>query len=71
MYVGLITKHFFNLTGHRTISVFRTSDGKQIAKYQAHAEIKAIASTQGGASLVLGAVDGSVVNLAIGGEHLI
>ena len=60
----------FCFAGHRTISLFRTSDGRQIAKYQAHAEIKAIASTQGGASLVLGAVDGSVVNLAIGGKFI-
>ncbi len=54
--------------GHRTVSLFRTIDGKQIAKYQAHAEIKAISSAQGGCTLVLGAVDGSVVNLAIGGQ---
>ena len=44
---------------------FRVSDGRQIADYKAHAEVNAIASTQGGASVVLGVVDGSVVALPI------
>ena len=52
-------------TGHQAIRVFRTSDGKEIAHYKAHADIRAIASTAGGTSLVLGAVDGSVVVLVI------
>ena len=52
-------------TGHQAIRVFRTSDGKEIAHYKAHADIRAIASTGGGTSLVLGAVDGSVVVLVI------
>ena len=51
--------------GHRTIRVFRVSDGKQIANYKVHAEIKAIESTQGGMAIVLGAVDGSMVVLSV------
>ena len=56
---------FYYHTGRRSIRMFRVSDGKQIADYAAHAEITAIATTQGGAAIVLGAVDGSVVVLAI------
>ncbi len=52
-------------SGHRTIRVFRVSDGKKIANYKAHAEIKDIASTQGGMSIVLGAVDGSLGVLSV------
>lgn len=52
-------------TGHQTIRVFRATDGKEIAHYKVHADIRAIASTGGGTSLVLGAVDGSVVVLVI------
>ena len=52
-------------SGHRSIRVFRVSDGKKIADFKAHAEIRALSSTQGGASIVLGAVDGSVVTLTI------
>ncbi len=51
--------------GRRSIRVFRTSDGRQIADYKAHAEITAIESTDGGTSIILGAVDGSLVVLAI------
>ncbi|KAK2159956.1 hypothetical protein LSH36_143g06049 [Paralvinella palmiformis] len=51
--------------GHRTIRVFRVADGKQIANYKAHAEIRAIESTQGGMAIVLGAVDGSLVVLSV------
>ena len=52
-------------SGRRSIRVFRVCDGQQIADYKAHAEIKAMASTEGGTCLVLGAEDGSVVVLAI------
>jgi WD40 repeat protein len=52
-------------SGRRSIRVFRVTDGRQIADYQTHAEIKAIASTEGGSCLVLGAVDGSVVVLTV------
>lgn len=52
-------------SGHRSIRVFRVSDGKQIADYRAHAEIKAISSTRGGTSIVLGIVDGSVIVLTV------
>ena len=51
--------------GRKSICVFRVSDGKQIADFKTHAEIRAIASTQGGVSLVLGAVDGSVIVLTV------
>ena len=52
-------------SGHRSIRVFRVSDGKQIADYRAPAEIKALAGSSGGSSVVLGAVDGSVTVLTI------
>ena len=51
--------------GHRSIRVFRVSDGRQIADYRCPAEIRAMAGTQGGTSVVLGAVDGSVTVLTI------
>ena len=41
------------------------ADGRQIADYRAHAEVHAMASTQGGASIVLGVVDGSLTVLTI------
>lgn len=52
-------------SGRRSIRVFRVKDGKQIADYKAHAEIKTMVSTKGGLSLVLGAVDGALVSLTI------
>ena len=52
-------------SGHRSIRVFRISDGAQIADYRSQAHINAIASTRGGTSIVLGAVDGSVVVLTV------
>lgn len=52
-------------SGHRSIRVFRVSDGKQIANYRAHAEVKAISSTRGGTSIVLGIIDGSVIVLTV------
>ena len=52
-------------SGHRSIRVFRVSDGKQIADFRANAEIKAITSTRGGTSIVLGAVDGAVIVLTV------
>ena len=52
-------------SGHRSVRVFRVADGVKIADYKTHAEIRDIASTPGGTSIVLGAVDGSLVVLAI------
>jgi hypothetical protein len=52
-------------SGHRTIRVFRVSDGKHIANYKAHADLKDMVGTQGGASVVLCAIDGSVTTLTI------
>ncbi|XP_064648000.1 NACHT and WD repeat domain-containing protein 2-like [Lineus longissimus] len=52
-------------SGHRTVRVFRVSDGKQIANYKAHADLKDMVGTQGGASVVLCAIDGSVTTLTI------
>lgn len=52
-------------SGHRSVRVFRVADGVKIADYKAHADIRDIASTPGGASIVLGAVDGSLVVLTI------
>ncbi|XP_013421183.1 NACHT and WD repeat domain-containing protein 2 [Lingula anatina] len=64
-------------SGHRTIQVFRVTDGKRIANYKAHADITAIAGTGGGSSIVIGAVDGSLTMLTIadpdslGGEEFL
>ena len=52
-------------SGHRSIRVFRVLDGRKIADFKAHAEITAIAGTDGGTSIVLGSVDGSVTMLTI------
>lgn len=52
-------------SGHRTIRVFRVSDGKRIANYKAHAEVKVMACTPEGSTLVIGAVDGSFTVLTI------
>lgn len=52
-------------SGHRTIRVFRVSDGKRIANYKAHAEVKVMSCTPEGGTLVLGAVDGSFTVLTI------
>lgn len=52
-------------SGHRTIRVFRVSDGKRIANYKAHAEVKVMACTPEGGTLVIGAVDGSFTVLTI------
>ena len=52
-------------TGHKTIRVFRVADGTQIANYKVQAEISAMEGSHDGASLVLGAVDGSLTTLCI------
>ncbi|KAL5006957.1 hypothetical protein ScPMuIL_015763 [Solemya velum] len=52
-------------SGHRTIRVFRVKDGKRIANFKAHAEVKVISCTPDGSRVVIGAVDGSVTILAI------
>lgn len=49
----------------RSIRVFRLADGEQIADYKTHAEITDLVSAHHGKSLVLGAIDGSVVVLAL------
>ena len=52
-------------SGHRTLRVFRLGDGKMIAKYKAHAEVKVITCSPGGMSVIIGAVDGSMTVLTI------
>ena len=52
-------------SGHRTIRLFRVSDGKMLANYKASAEVKVIVSNPEGTAVVLGAVDGSLTTLAI------
>lgn len=52
-------------SGHRTVRVFRTSDGKMIANFKAHAEVKVMMGSTGGASVVLGCEDGSLTVLTI------
>lgn len=52
-------------SGKRSIRVFRVSDGEQIADYKTHAEITDLVSAHDGRSLVLGAIDGSVIVLAL------
>ncbi|XP_069111532.1 NACHT and WD repeat domain-containing protein 2-like [Argopecten irradians] len=52
-------------SGHRTIRVFRVSDGKMVANFKAHAEVKAMVSTAEGETVVIGAVDGSFTVLSI------
>ncbi|KAL3831256.1 hypothetical protein ACJMK2_023030 [Sinanodonta woodiana] len=53
-------------SGHRTLRVFRISDGKLIATYKAHAEINAMSCSPDGFSVIVGAVDGSLTVLVIG-----
>ena len=53
-------------SGHRTLRVFRIVDGKMIAKYKAHAEVKVMTCSPGGMSVIIGCVDGSLTVLAIG-----
>ncbi|CAL1545368.1 unnamed protein product [Lymnaea stagnalis] len=50
---------------HRTLRVFRISDGKMIANYKTSAEVKAIAGNQQGTCIVIGCLDGSLTTLAI------
>ena len=52
-------------SGHRTIRLFRVSDGKMLANYKASAEVKTIVCNHEGTAVVLGAVDGSLTTLAI------
>ena len=57
-------KHLvFYHSGRKSIRLFRVGDGKLIADYKAHADIRAIVNC--GSIIVLGAVDGTVVVLAI------
>ena len=52
-------------SGHRTLRVFRTSDGKMVARYKAHAEVKVMTGSPGGMSVIIGCVDGSLTVLAL------
>lgn len=52
-------------SGHRTLRVFRISDGTRIANFKAHAEVTYMAGTMNGETLVVGAVDGSLTILTI------
>ncbi|XP_076319840.1 NACHT and WD repeat domain-containing protein 2 isoform X1 [Tachypleus tridentatus] len=52
-------------SGRKTIRLFRVTDGKMIANYRLSAESSCINSTPDGKSLVVGAVDGSVIVLVI------
>jgi len=47
------------------LKVFRVATGEEIAHYRTHAEITDMASGSDGRSLILGAIDGSLVILAI------
>ncbi|UYV69119.1 NWD2 [Cordylochernes scorpioides] len=51
--------------GRKTLRLFRVSDGVQIANYRLSADANCIASTPDGRSVVVGAVDGSVIVLAV------
>ncbi|CAH1788936.1 unnamed protein product [Owenia fusiformis] len=52
-------------TGHRTLRLFRVSDGEMIANFKCHAELNGLAGTKSGTSVVFGAVDGSLTMLTI------
>ncbi|XP_060597437.1 NACHT and WD repeat domain-containing protein 2-like [Ruditapes philippinarum] len=52
-------------SGHRTLRVFRLSDGKMVAKYKAQAEVKVLTCSPGGMSVIIGCVDGSMTVLAL------
>lgn len=56
-------------SGHRTLRVFRTCDGKMVAKYKAHAEVKVMTGSPGGMSVIIGCVDGSLTVLALADPH--
>ncbi|WAQ94112.1 NWD2-like protein, partial [Mya arenaria] len=56
-------------SGHRTLRVFRLSDGKMIAKYKAQAEVKVMTCSPGGMSVIIGCVDGSLTVLALADPH--
>lgn len=50
---------------HRTVRLFRVSDGKMIANYKTSAEVKAIVGNEQGSCIVIGCLDGSFTTLAI------
>ncbi|KAJ8313494.1 hypothetical protein KUTeg_008055 [Tegillarca granosa] len=52
-------------SGHRTLRVFRVSDGKRVANFKAHAEVTIMAGTPEGETVVIGAEDGSFTVLTI------
>ena len=52
-------------SGHRTIRVFRVADGKMIANFKAHADVKCLVGDATGTGLVMSAVDGSLTVLTL------
>lgn len=50
---------------HRTIRVFRISDGRMIANYKTSAEVKSIVGNESGTCIVIGCLDGTLTMLAI------
>ena len=52
-------------SGKRTIRVFRTSDGKQIADYKSTAKVRTMLCTQDSRAIVFGCEDGTVNMLII------
>ena len=51
--------------GHKTLRVFRVSDGDMIANYKVPSNLTSIESTSDGNSVALGMVDGNLVVLTI------
>ncbi|XP_050388645.1 NACHT and WD repeat domain-containing protein 2 [Patella vulgata] len=52
-------------SGHKTIRVFRISDGKKIATFKPQAEVKVMVGNDDGTKIAIGTVDGSVTYLAL------
>ncbi|XP_012943969.1 NACHT and WD repeat domain-containing protein 2 [Aplysia californica] len=50
---------------HRTLRLFRISDGKMLANYKTSAEVKAIEGNEQGTCIVIGCLDGSLTALAV------
>lgn len=55
--------------GKRTIRVFRTSDGRQIADMRCPAKVRQAVATQDGLALVVGYEDGAVQVFLIIDQH--
>ncbi|ESO82088.1 hypothetical protein LOTGIDRAFT_135306 [Lottia gigantea] len=52
-------------SGHRTIRVFRISDGKLIANFKPQAEVKVIKGSSDGTKVAIGTVDGLVTYMVL------